>query len=229
MRPLQRGPIVARFWSMKWKTIIWPSAAAMLGVGGCMVTASGPQVTESRSAGAFTNLRLEGAADVEWKQGSPVSVVVEGAKEAVAATTTNLEGDTLVVSQKPGSNARGNLKVKIQAPVVKSFEISGVGNLDAKDLECDALTVRLLGTGNATLAGNARSVDLSVSGTGNIKAHDLKAVSAKVAVSGVGHAEVNASGSLSINVSGVGGVEYCGRPKISSETVSGIGTVTHTN
>jgi uncharacterized protein YabE (DUF348 family) len=210
---------------MSWRKSIVPAAIALSIAGGCAHVAGGPHVSGARTVGSFSSLRLEGAADIVWRRGPTVSVTVEGPKEAVSATTTEIQGDTLVVAQKPNVSIRGKLEVKIEAPEAKSFELSGAGNLDASGLECDALSVKLRGAGNATLSGKAKSVDLAVSGAGSLKARDLIAGSAKVAVSGVGNVQVTASDELVASVSGVGGVTYFGHPKHVTRATSGIGSI----
>lgn len=174
----------------------------------------------------FSSLRLDGAANIEWRQGSTYSVVVDGPKQAVEDATIEVLDDTLAISQKPRADIRGKLTVTIQAPSAKRFELSGAGNLKASDLDCDKLTVELRGAGNATLKGKAKVVEVSVSGAGNVNAKDLKAESASVNLAGVGNVDVFASEDLNASVSGVGSVGYYGHPKNVSKSASGVGGVT---
>jgi hypothetical protein len=169
---------------------------------------------------------LEGAANVQWTQGTPISVKVDGPEKLVAITTTDVKDDTLVICQKPNYNINGKLTVTVVAPAAHTFELIGAGNIRATGLVGDKLVLRLAGAGNATLKGQAKSVECRLTGAGNIDAKDLKAESVTVDVSGVGNADVYASEELTATVSGVGHVGYYGHPKKISKSASGVGGVT---
>lgn len=100
----------------------------------------------------------------------------------------------------------------------------GVGSMDF-NLNVNKLKVSNAGVGSVALKGNSKSLFLDNTGTGSIEANTLISKSADVNNSGVGSVEVNATDSLSLSNSGVGGITYSGSAIITKTTSTGVGTI----
>jgi hypothetical protein len=102
------------------------------------------------------------------------------------------------------------------------FNISGMGNLELDHLACDELEVSISGRGEFKAAGTADSQNIRISGSSDYKAAGLASKSVRVAISGQGNADVWVEDELDISISGLGQVNYRGRPKL-RQVISGLG------
>ena len=102
------------------------------------------------------------------------------------------------------------------------FNISGMGNLELDHLACDELEVSISGRGEFKAAGTADSQNIRISGSSDYEAAGLASKSVRVAISGQGNADVWVEDELDISISGLGQVNYRGRPKL-RQVISGLG------
>ncbi len=105
------------------------------------------------------------------------------------------------------------------------FQLSGVGNVNASDLEYNNITVNFAGVGNVTLGGSTQNAVFNIAGKGNIHAYELNTQSTTCNVSGVGGAEVFATQRLKASVNGIGNIRYKGNPAQKDLNKGGIGSI----
>jgi hypothetical protein len=106
-----------------------------------------------------------------------------------------------------------------------SVHLNGAGALTIDQLKVHTFDCSLSGTGSITANGAADKQTLNISGVGSFNGKDLLGASVSVNLSGVGSATVHPTENLSAQVSGVGSVRYYGNPQVTSEVVSGLGSV----
>jgi len=203
--------------------------AAALGLAGCLmqngVPGSGHATTEARALGPFSHIELSGSADVEVSVGPVQSVEITIDDNLLPIIETKVDGDTLRIGSTKNYDSSLGLKVKIVAPSVEGFAVSGAVNLHAVGLAAKTFSLNISGAGNADLQGSVDALEVEVSGAAKIHAFDLAAKSVKLELSGAGNAQVTATESLNATVSGAGDVRYRGHPAKVSQDVSGAGTV----
>ncbi len=102
------------------------------------------------------------------------------------------------------------------------INVSGMGQLMFGDLQCKKLQVKISGRGVFTASGSADDQVIKISGSGDYNASALKSKSTRIVISGHGDVTVNAAEVLDMTISGMGKVNYYGRPKI-RQIVSGVG------
>jgi hypothetical protein len=102
------------------------------------------------------------------------------------------------------------------------LKVSGLGKLDFSHLDCTTLEVVISGRGECSAAGRADRQTIKISGSGEYDAAHLSSQSARVVISGQGNAALRVAESLDITISGVGQVNYIGRPKV-RQVISGVG------
>jgi len=103
------------------------------------------------------------------------------------------------------------------------LKVSGLGKLEISHLDCTALEVVISGRGEFSAAGRADHQTIRISGSGEYDAANLTSQSARIVISGQGNAVLRVSDSLDITISGVGQVNYIGRPKV-RQVISGVGS-----
>ncbi|KGM14681.1 hypothetical protein N867_17655 [Actinotalea fermentans ATCC 43279 = JCM 9966 = DSM 3133] len=149
---------------------------------------------------ALSSISVRGSVDVsgEIAPAGPVAVSIEGS------------GDVDV------TGADGADEVLV--------DIEGSGDVALDDLDAQAVTVAIDGSGSVRLAGTTASLDVSIPGSGEVDADGLLAADVRVAIEGSGDARVHAERTLDVRIDGSGEVRYTGDPQV-SEDIDGSGDV----
>ena len=216
-------------------------------ISGKRIRGNGVMKTESRAAGTFSSIDVSGNADVYIKQDSVASIKIEADENLLQYLITEIEGGTLRIHQKEGTNLKPSksIKVYVNGPDFKHFEASGAcdiysenkinsaetitislsGASDVKmELKAPQITADLSGAGTITLKGETKDFRVGGSGSTDIKCFELMTENTEVDLSGAGDAEVFASVKLDVHVSGAADVKYKGNASV-SQNVSGAGSV----
>lgn len=150
-------------------------------------------VTQTRKVADFTRIEVTSVGQIYFTQSPKVSFRIEGREKHVKNTTSEVRGGVLEIGYKDKKGDRkGNkngVNIYITAPTLESvefqgvgsfncketlkaddirFDIEGVGSLDVRDLQCETLTLRLQGVGNADVQVQADHVDASMEGVGSV-------------------------------------------------------------
>jgi len=129
---------------------------------------------------------------------------------------------TFVSLEKLSVSGKCNLKCDAIKSDSLKVNVSGYGDLEFGRIEANDLKVNISGRGEFKGEGLAETQDISISGSGEYQAPDLASQSAKVVISGQGNATLRVAENLDITISGVGQVNYYGRPKL-RQVISGMG------
>lgn len=224
----------------------FPLAASAAGVRG-----SGRSVTETRALVDFQAIALNGAMDLEVRQGAAQSVQVQADDNLLPLLETTVEsgsnGPTLQVRWKKGQSvynsgrvrvsvtlprlvalaASGSGDLKVEAFTTPSLQLSISGSGDARlnQLHTEELNVRIAGSGDVSGSGKATRLKIGISGSGDVRLADLAADEVSVKIAGSGDAAVNASKTLDVSIAGSGDVTYTGNAAVKMST-AGSGSVT---
>lgn len=136
-----------------------------------------------------------------------------------------LNTESLEANISGGGNMEFKESAKIQSA---SFSISGGGDLDATQLTCEEIYIKVSGGGDANVAGKAQRAEMKVSGGGDLNARDLQVDHVICDVSGGGDITVYAVEQLEAHASGGGDIYYKGNPKTDT-SCSGGGDIHHIN
>ena len=206
-------------------------------------------ITERYNLSDFTAIDADLGADIYIRQADTFSIVIEGPEQGINRMTLRVKDGKLLITKQYNWqfwNEFEKVRIYITAPLLVEVAFSGAGNIvfqgkwagekldillegahnvTAKDVDINALKVKLYGVGNLTMGGNAQKARLFLNGTGNIDAYDLKIQNARCVVNGVGRLECYVTEELKADVSGLGSVYYRGDPKNVQSSVSGLGKV----
>ena len=192
------------------------------------VKGRGAVTTETRTLPPITGIRLEGSTQVRITNSSTQEVTVEGYNNLLPLLETRVEGETLVISYKKGTNVTNdNSVVYLKIPSVKKISVSGSGNLEMAGAFNEAkLEIAISGSSNILLEdGTANNFNVQISGSGNVNAYTFKTQKAKVNIFGSGNVKVSATQSLDAAISGSGNVYYKGAPPAVKSSLAGSGRV----
>lgn len=226
-------------------TLTTVSAIVALGLTGCVLPVSGPNVSEERDIEAVTALVLDSSGDVTISEGEP-SLVIHAPQGALDRLTSDVSGDTLTLGARGGFlnwtmgevryeltlpnletlelNGSGDVESTISTDGTLVIEISGSGDIDLADIDAERVEAVISGSGGIDLAGTATELLVKIGGSGDIDASNLEVQEAVVEISGSGDVSVAARDNLAVRIPGSGRVDYTGDPVVDSE-VTGSGEV----
>lgn len=182
---------------------------------------SRPRSTRKLAWDGSDTLEINAFADVTYVQGPAASVTLEG-PAALLDKVTVKDGR---IDFEGGRWKGGALKVVVEAPGVKRFDLSGVQDLKVTGFDQDEIEISMGGAGRVTVTGKARKASLDISGTGAANLAALELDEADVELSGAGKATLGPKSRAKIDVSGIGEVELTRRPAQLEQDISGAGRV----
>jgi len=211
--------------------------------------AEGRGVDVQRPLGAFSKLRIDGSIDVDAHPGPHPGATVHASPRVQPLIETLVEGDTLIVRWKRGTDVvtfghndtrvdveftqlsgtqqhgSGDLHIRgLSAPKLDSF-IAGSGDLKMEGAQLGSFALRIDGSGDVAVEGKADEAKFTIDGSGDVVADRLVARRVQVDIRGSGDARVNATDTLSASVAGSGDVTFRGHPRDVSRNVAGSGSV----
>lgn len=195
---------------------------------GCMavgVPGSGNVITQSRTVSTFSQVVLEGAADIVLVSGAAsTSCEVEADDNLLAMIETRVDGNVLTIRMTGTMSPTRTPIVRLQTTNVDRLSINGSGDVDLSGLKEEAFTLSIAGSGSTKLAGSCESLSISIMGSGSINADACTTQSTSVSISGSGDATLNVEKELSVSITGSGDVRYRGNAAV-SESIMGSGSV----
>lgn len=186
-------------------------------------------VEDPRSLDAFSRIVIKGAADIDVEVGKDQNVVVKTDGKYLEHVTTVVKDGTLYIDTEHEKGwafwKKTDIDVSVEVPVLESFGIKGAADgrlsgLTGQDFELD-----IKGAGDVHLEGDCKNFDLYISGAGDVDAKDFKCLAAEVRVKGAGDAEVHASESVKVIISGAGDVSVYGKPETVEKSIRGVGDI----
>jgi hypothetical protein len=184
-------------------------------------------VSQTRHVAGFDRIELDGAFKATVTAGAGrTKVVVGGEPDVVDRVTTEVKDRTLIVGMRRGTHwLSGSPTLVVELPALRGFTISGAGTAKISGLTGGDVAFANNGAGTMTISGRAENESISLNGAGKIDATGVDARDVTVDNNGVGGIYVRASGTLSMNVNGVGEIKYAGNPTHVDRQVNGIGRI----
>lgn len=189
------------------------------------VKGSGVMKEETRILSGFTGIRIENSADVTVKEGAEPKCTISTDDNLLPLILTEVESDTLRIDSKGSCSTSLGIKVVVEMPMLTSAEIHGSGSFIIREAVGETLTLRIDGSGDIVVAGEADELKARINGSGDIRAADFKVRKADVAINGSGDIHVYATGELSAEVRGSGDIFYKGTPESLHKAVFGSGDI----
>ena len=216
------------------KSLLYGSIAVLLALftgcvfnlGGSGVRGSGIIKTESRSVSGFSSIAFNSEGKVTVQQTGKESLTINAEDNLLPLLESRVTDRILSIGTVNNTdiNPTKPIEFAIEVKSLEGFKMTGVGHIEAKNIQAKHMTIALTGVGDMTIEGAADSLDLSLEGVGGYQGERFKTEQAIVYSEGVGSAVLNVSDRLDVSVSGVGSVEYIGAPKV-QKSGKGLGQV----
>ena len=191
----------------------------------------------------FDRIQVDGPWRVTLVTGKPPSAVATGSNQAIDRLSLQVEGRTLRIRRgtKGGFGPAGTVDIRVSThglrgatvigPGVLSIDrakglrldlgLSGSGALSVAAIEADTLVLDLLGSGQITAAGKAKTMRSTIQGTGGLAAEALTVDDVTLVADTAGRIALGVRRTAKINATGQGEVEIIGKP---SCTIKAIGS-----
>ncbi len=190
---------------------------------------SGVVVNETRNVSDFNEVAFTGIGTLYITVGDEELLEIEAEDNIIPRIVTEVQGDRLEISFdsenwesliRPTEPIRYFLTVRS----LEEVNLSGLGDVQIKDLNNDRLVLTLSGAGRVKADGVVNALVINVTGAGSYDGSDLESEGIDVNLSGAGSATVWATEFLDVNITGLGNVRYYGEPEV-RKTVTGLGTL----
>ncbi|UTC94525.1 DUF2807 domain-containing protein [Treponema denticola] len=214
---------------------------------GEVIKGNGKIETKSFPQNNFNALSISGGWTADIRYSETFSMQIETDENIFSDLDISVAGTTLNIGFKSGySISPTQCKVSITMPaliklqtvgsltaVISSFnmakdsmsiDISGSGNITARDITVNTLKVDVSGSADFSATGKAKNIIADVSGSGDIKTTDFETEKADISISGSGSAKVWVTRHLKADIGASGSVRYKGNPVIETKS-SGSGRI----
>lgn len=134
------------------------------------VEGNGNKTTEPRKAQGFTKIQLKGPLDASVREGGGFSVQLTIDSNLQPLVTTEVSGDTLVISTKENIHYKGKGRLDITLPDFRGAEVEGSGDLDISGVSSrKPIQLETDGSGDISFQGSPSSLKASTHGSGDMK------------------------------------------------------------
>jgi hypothetical protein len=173
-----------------------------------LATAGGADdsLSETRMVDAGAQrVRLDGAIDLQLRQGAVPSLVISGGKRALGSVTTEQHGDTISI----GGASRGvRARAELTLPSLREVSSDSLGVTEISGFAGDELDLSLEGAGSMKVSCNYRVVSASLGGVGSIDLQGVISEGIELELRGAGYARLSGRGKwLKANLGGLGGLD----------------------
>ena len=211
------------------------------------IKGNGQVITEKRTIGNFSGIKITGAYKVKIVEGTEGKIMLTTDENLLPVIETYVDGDELVIKTNKKFNIKRYTELSITIPVedISKIKITGSAavrgmqkfhwkNLDLYvtgsgsiklDIDNNELSAYVTGSGNIELTGKTQFVEEYVTGSGTINSEKLQAEKVKAYVTGSGDIYLYVKTRLKANVTGSGDIFYTGDPEFLKTKVLGSGRI----
>ena len=115
--------------------------------------------------------------------------------------------------------------IELSGPALHDIAVNGAGKLVLDNLQQDALTVAIHGSGSVRANGSTDRLNVQIIGSGDANLAQLAVQSSKIFIAGSGAADVAPSDDADVFIAGSGHVRLHTHPRHLSSKVAGSGQI----
>lgn len=203
--------------------LVLGSSCAVGNIGG--VQGSGQLRSEVRNVSGFKEIKAGGAVNLEVAVQKDFGLTIEADDNLLEQITTEVNGDTLVISAKDRISTKNKVNIKIAMPELTEMDISGASTAVVTSVKTDSLNLEATGASKIKIEGEVKSLEANASGASGIDAENLRTENADVDSSGASSVTVSPANELKAEASGASSVLYAGEPKNIQQNASGASSI----
>jgi hypothetical protein len=151
-----------------------------------VVVGDGHITTEKRAIGTLPGLDVSGPVHVDVRVGGQPGLTVEADANLLPLLRTEAQGSNLKIWIEGNVRTQNPMRVIYTVPSLTQVRASGSGRLIVAELNGAPLSLSKSGSGSTELSGRVGNLDLNASGSGSINASGLQSGSTNLNLSGSG-------------------------------------------
>jgi len=169
--------------------------------------------TETRNVDArVVRVKLDGLIDLKLKQGAVASLVITGDKALLAKTSTEQQGDTMIIGTDDKgfklSRRANSLRAELTLPNLREVSSDSVGSTDVAGFSGDQLDLKLDGAGSMRIDCQYRIVTAILGGVGSMNIQGGHFEGIDLNLRGAGYVTLKGSSKwLKASLGGLGGLD----------------------
>lgn len=183
----------------------------------------GPHKSRSFAVEPGAQLAMEVPVDLSFTRGDKAEMVVSGP----AGVVDKLVWQNGRLSLPHGMHMNHSVKVRITAPQITGLNLDAPGDVNLTGMQQDRFTLNSNGPVDLDAQGKVRQLFVSVAGPGDIDLGKVEGQDATVRVDGVGDVTIGASGTVDVEINGVGDVSLVRKPQVLRSRIHGLGSINH--
>jgi len=213
----------------------------------CDDTMKGSDILTSfeRTVSPFEKINIDDVSEVCFYVSHEYRVVVTINSNLTEYVKIVSKNNVLDIGMKGGSYSDVKYSIDVYSPVLTGVKIYGFGKFYCNDkiitnlfktnlsgsgeinanIECDNFSADLSGFGNIIVSGNSIESNINISGSGDFYGKEFHTKNTTIYFNGFGNANIHATDSLRVNMSGSGVVNYYGNPTEVNSNISGFGKI----
>ena len=192
---------------------------------------SGVEKTETRDVADFRAITFGGRGELEIKIGQPQSLTLTGDDNLLPLIRTDVRDGRLIIGTDRGVKLYPTRRLLIAITVddVTDLSFNGEAKADITRVANDRLSIVVRGSGQVTASGKTTSLNVEAFGKTAVQTQSLAARDVRVQIAGEGNAQVQASKTLDVLITGTGKVRYRGDAMVNRIQITGAGSVVKAN
>lgn len=192
---------------------------------------NGNVVTEDRTVGDFSGIKLNCSADLTIIQGKSNAIKVKADENLLDQIETDVSGNTLVIDIDGNISQSTQMEVIVTVSDLHKIQVNGSGDVESEntitgvgieigingsgnvelDLDVSNVEVGINGSGDVELSGVTGDFSLKVNGSGSFEGDNMRLNLCAVSVMGSGDVEIDGSAAtVKINQSASGDINFYG-------------------
>ena len=182
--------------------------------------------TEQRAIGEFAEIEEHGAFEIAWQSGAP-SLSITTDENLFPYIDIDVRGDQLRLRTKHRVAPSHGIKISVTSSTLRGAHLTGASQLKANQISGDKFFLESTGASEVTLSGSVNELLGSMTGASDLSAKSLQAKNVEISTTGAADAEVTATESLKVSITGAGSVTYFGNPPSIVKHITGAGSIKH--
>lgn len=180
----------------------------------------------------FTSIQLNGASDIEFRQGAPAIWIEAPEKILQRIEIINDNGRLVINEKKPRASkwfdVNCSMRIVCSSPQLNGIELNGSGDINIDSLNTAQLQLEINGAGDVSYRrGTAGVVKLTLNGSGDFDIEDLSGKVLQLNLNGAGDADFERIDfdEVAIDIEGAGDVAISGKARKAMLRCTGAGEI----
>lgn len=209
-------------------TMLLITAVTMLA--GCSrsgIQGNGSIRAEDRSIADISTLSVSGGYKIQWSPGKP-ALNISTDENLLPLIETVVSGSTLKIDSKRNLAPTKGITIILSSASLNDLRLTGGNYFKGSQITGQNLKLESTGASHISVEGSVTNLQASLTGASKLDAKSLQTKAVAITLVGASDADVTASDTLKVSITGAGSLTYSGNPKSVEKNVTGAGSIRQT-